>query len=369
MRIGIDARLWDETGVGRYIRNLVWQLEKIDKKNEYVLFIKKGIKKSDLGITNERFRIVETDIHWHTIEEQLLFYKVLDNELLDLVHFPYFSVPILYTRPFVITIHDLIINHFPTGKASTLPLPLYFAKRLAYQFIMKQAAKKASKILTVSEATKSEIIDHLKVPAEKIVVTYEGVDERIAKSSEQKASGRDTYFLYVGNAYPHKNLERLVDAFEKIVQEKPQCKLFLVGKDDYFYNRLHEKISSLQLDNSIIFCKNVRDEELSRLYSSATALIAPSLMEGFGLPGLEAMQHKTLVIASDIPVYKEVYQDAALYFDPLDVSSLRATILRVLEKEETHTEQREKGLKLVKTFSWEKMAQETARIYESSIGV
>lgn len=373
MRIGIDARLWNETGVGRYIRNLVWQLEKIDSKNDYVLFVKPGITGEELKIDSPRFKTIETDIHWHTAEEQLLFYKVLDNELLDVVHFPYFSVPILYNRPFVITVHDLIINHFPTGKASTLPLPMYYLKRLGYKFIMKQAAKRAKKILTVSHATKSEIIDHLKVAGEKIIVTYEGVDECVKTNAKTQKDtspkNKQKYFLYVGNAYPHKNLERLVEAFAKVMKTHPEYKLFFVGKEDYFYKRLEQKIQTLQLTESIKFCKNVNDEELSRLYDGAAGLIAPSLMEGFGLPGLEAMQHNTLVLASDIPVYKEIYKEAAVYFDPLDVDNLHVTILRVLDEKESFKKQLENGLELAGTYSWEKMAKETLNVYESSIGI
>ncbi len=373
MRIGIDARLWNETGVGRYIRNLVWQLQKIDTKNDYILFVKPGNTKQELKIDGPRFKTIETDIHWHTAEEQLLFYKVLDNELLDVVHFPYFSVPILYNRPFVITVHDLIINHFPTGKASTLPLPMYYLKRLGYKFIMKQAAKRAKKIITVSNATKSEIIDHLKVAGEKIIVTYEGVDESVKKTTktqkETSPKNKQKYFLYVGNAYPHKNLERLITAFAKVMKTHPDCKLFFVGKKDYFYKRLEQKVQALQLTESIKFCKNVSDEELSRLYDGAAGLIAPSLMEGFGLPGLEAMQHNTLVLASDIPVYKEIYKEAAVYFDPLDVDNLHVTILRALDEKESFKKQLENGLALAGTYSWEKMAKETLHVYESSTGI
>jgi glycosyltransferase involved in cell wall biosynthesis len=369
MRIGIDVRLWNETGVGRYIRNLVWQLEKIDKKNEYVLFTYSGINRSELNIQSNRFKIVETNIHWHTIEEQTQLPKILEKENLNLVHFPYFSVPILYKKPFVITIHDLIINHYPTGKASTLPLPVYYLKHFGYQFVMKQAAKKAQKILTVSEATKSEIVEHLNVSADKITVTYEGVDKKLTANNGQGTKGKEKYFLYVGNAYPHKNLERLIEVFEKIIKEKPQCKLLLVGKEDYFYTRLKEKVLSKHLEDSIVFCRNVSDEELMRLYAGATALITPSLMEGFGLPGLEAMHHGTLVLASDIPVYKEVYQDAAIYFDPLDVVAMHATILKVLDNGETFTKHIAKGYQLAKNFSWEKMAKETLKVYESSIGI
>src|SRR5690349_17429006 len=114
MRIGIDARLWRETGVGRYIRNLVWQLQKLDKQNDYVLFVQNGFTRDELGFTDSRWKIVPTGIHWHSLSEQKDFPKLLNKENLDLMHFPYFSHPIFYNKPFVITIHDLIVTHFPT---------------------------------------------------------------------------------------------------------------------------------------------------------------------------------------------------------------------------------------------------------------
>ncbi|MGH7203037.1 MAG: glycosyltransferase family 4 protein, partial [Candidatus Levyibacteriota bacterium] len=336
MRIGIDARLWHETGVGRYIRNLVGHLERLDKKNNYVLFVKKGTRDLGLGISNKKFKIIETDIRWHTVDEQLLFHKVLENELLDLVHFPYFSVPILYNKPFIITIHDLIINHFPTGKASTLPLPVYYAKRFAYQYILKQATKKSRKVIAVSEETKREVVKHLKVAPAKVVVTYEGVDDALESRKTDSGHVRMTrymknkYFLYVGNAYPHKNVERLIDAFALVVKEYPDVKLLLVGKSNYFYDRLEEKVGQMGLEKSVLFLGGVSDEELIGLYQDAQALVFPSLMEGFGLPGLEAMQNGCLVLASDIPVFKEIYQDAALYFNPREIASIHATIRQVL---------------------------------------
>jgi len=127
MRIGIDARLWNESGVGRYIRNLVKQLQILDKTNSYVLFVRSEdadrIKNHELKTKDDNWKFVITDIQWHTIEEQLLFPKILNKENLDLVHFPYFSVPIFYNKPYIVTIHDLILHNFPTGKASTMPAP------------------------------------------------------------------------------------------------------------------------------------------------------------------------------------------------------------------------------------------------------
>src|SRR2546422_331574 len=129
MKIGIDARLLGETGVGRYIRNLVEQLQEIDRKNEYVLFVQsKDLQNISSQIEihrKDKWKVVSIDIHWHTLEEQIHLPRVFYKENLDLMHFPYFSLPILYNRPFVVTIHDLINNHYPTGKASTLPFPLY----------------------------------------------------------------------------------------------------------------------------------------------------------------------------------------------------------------------------------------------------
>ena len=377
MRIGIDARLWNETGVGRYIRNLVWQLQELDKQNEYVLFVRQGIRDQGLGTREKNWKIVETDIKWHTIQEQLQFPKILEKENLDIVHFPYFSVPIFYNRPFVITIHDLIINHYPTGKASTLPSPIYYFKLMGYKFVIRRAAQKSQKILTVSQATKDEIVKHLGVSKEKVIVTYEGVERReqgIGNREKKEKTlpftlNASPYFLYVGNAYPHKNLERLIDAFTLIVKDYPDVKLVLVGKKNYFYERLEQRVKAMYMDKHILFTGDITEEELISFYRHANSLILPSLMEGFGLPGLEAMEAGCLVIASDIPAFKEIYQDAAIYFNPLEIESLSATIRKVLTDRKKFQSFIEKGKKRLTNFSWERMAEETVKIYESSVGV
>jgi len=395
MRIGIDARLWSESGVGRYTRNLVGELQKIDKTNEYVLFVlSKDSEEIRFKIQDSRFKIQKANIRWHTIEEQLRFPSILNKEKLDLVHFPYFSVPVFYTKPFVVTIHDLILHHFPTGQASTLPFPLYKLKLLGYKFVIAQAAARAQKIITVSFATKQEIIKKLHVDQSKIVVTYEGIDDKIKNSKSQTPNKSQNtqhkilntkFFLYVGNAYPHKNLERLVEAFalfcypefisgshrNKIPKQvRNDTGLVLVGKEDYFYKRLKEKIQKMGLEESIVFYGNATDEELVGLYKNALALVMPSVMEGFGLPVLEAMANTCLVLAADIPALREICADAAIYFDPFAVTDIAKKMREVCFNDVNYFSKNiNTGVERAKMFSWEKMAKETLAIYESSISV
>lgn len=375
MRIGIDARLWNESGVGRYTRNLIRELQLLDKENDYILFVlQKDSKNIKQQVLSANFQTKEANIKWHTINEQIKLPSILYKENLDVMHFPYFSAPVFYRKPFVITIHDLIINHFDTGEASTWPLPLYKIKRIAYQFIINRVAKNAKKIITVSQSTKSEILDHLKIADKsKIIVTYEGIDENIRQTENQalirlKHSVKPPFLLYVGNAYPHKNLERLITSFIKVLSNNEALKLslVLVGKEDYFYKRLKKSVEDTRFKNSIVFYGEANDEELSALYRSADALILPSLMEGFGLPVVEAMANKCLVLASDIPSLREICNNAAFYFDPYNVKDISEKILFVIsnKKHDSLEEKIKTGFERSKKFSWEKMAKETLRVYQ-----
>lgn len=373
MKIGIDARLWNETGVGRYIRNLVKYLAVLDKKNEYVLFIRPEDHNEVEKNISRNIALRKTTIRWHSLNEQIAFPLLLKKENLDLMHFPYFSSPVLYNKPFVTTIHDLIIHHYPTGKASTLPLPLYKLKHFGYKTVINQTIKKAEKIIVPLKATKKDLIKTLHVPSDKIAVTYEGFDTDIDinEKKEKLQATNQKYFLYVGNAYPHKNLDTLIAAFlhlrNKIVDE--EIYLFLVGKEDFFYKRLERKLQRNHTQSIRVFHK-VSDTLLSDLYSNAQAVIAPSFMEGFGLVPLEAMALSTIVVASDIPSHKEVCDDAAIYFDPTRKEDLEFALTKVLTfNREDKQKYITKGLKRVNHFSWKTMAEETIKIYESCVSV
>lgn len=367
-RIGIDCRLWNETGVGRYIRNLVAQIAEIDKKNTYVLFLRRN-EYDNIPIPGENFEKRLADIHWHTFKEQISLSKILQKEHLDLMHFPYFSVPIFYNRKFIVTIHDLILNHFPTGKASTLPTFLYWVKQIAYRYIVYAALKNAEKILAVSFATAREIEDHYHISKQKIVITQEGVDVNLLYE-KSKISLKTPYFLYVGNAYPHKNLERLLLAFQEFSQHIDQeVYLYLVGKEDFFWKRVKQKVVDLCLSDRVIFLQSIPDASLATYYTHALGIVLPSLMEGFGLPALEAMASNCLVIASKIPAFEEVCKDAAVYFDPLSIQSIAETLKKINDKQINIAEKKKKGLLYASKFSWKKMAKETIVIYESCVSI
>lgn len=370
LRIGIDCRLWNQTGVGRYIQNLVKNLIEIDRENEYVLFVSpQDFDYVKRELQNSKFEIIVTDIHWHSIKEQIEFPKILDSYNFDLVHFPYFSLPIFYKKPFVVTIHDLIINHFPTGKASTLPLPLYYAKRFGYDRVVSHAVKNSRRIIVPLNAVKNDLIKTLRVPENKISVTREGYDKEMSGSAgggqiSNEVKKMKNYFLYVGNAYPHKNLENLIKGFRLFRENSnSDVKLLLVGKDDYFYRKL-KKSFLLKKNNSIIILNSINDDELSHLYKNATAVISASLMEGFGLVPLEAMAHGCLTIVSDIPSFREVCEKNVLYFNPNSIEDIEKKLnyaMKISYKEKNTLVQG--GLKRVKEFSWKLMAEKTLEVY------
>ncbi len=370
MKIGIDARLINETGVGRYIRNLVTFLSLIDKENEYVIFLPKKIYR-EFRVPNERWHKRLLTVHWHTIQEQCVLPFVFAKEHLDLLHIPYFTVPLFYPGKVIATIHDITILHVPTGKATTLPYPMYMLKWLAYRCVLTMGIKKSAAVITVSNTVKKELISHLHVPANKIAVTYEGVDPIFLSNEQEPISLSYQYFLYVGNVYPHKQAEFLVHSYhqyrERMRNKKSNsyAKLVFVGKNDFFYDRLRLLINSLHLTEDVIFFTSITDVKLRNLYHHAQALLFPSQSEGFGLPALEALAQECPVIVSDIPVFHELLDTFATY-----VSHDMAAWSAAMEQVEDEKKHKSKGVKeLLGKYSWNILAKETKEIYEHSTRV
>lgn len=374
MKIGIDCRLWNETGVGRYIRNLVENLILIDKKNDYVLFVRsRDQEEIKFTVHNSKFIIHTTDIKWHTLGEQVLFPRILNEQNLDLVHFPYFSVPVFYNKPYVVTLHDLIVQKFSTGRASTLPYPLYLAKRLGYKAVLKNAVRKSKKIMVPSFAVKQDLMDEYKfLPEGKILVTYEGGFDFNIKNKKLNIKGIEEgkYFVRVGNYYPHKNVEHLLMAFKMLINdfETRNTKLVLVGKKDFFFKRIEKIIKSWDLTENVIFRDNITDDELLALYKNSIATVVPSFMEGFSLTAVEALSAESPVVASDIPVHREVCADTAIYFDPHDINDIKQKLNHAfMLTKESRAGFIEEGKKRAEKFSWDEMAKETLLVYNSVI--
>ncbi len=364
MRIGIDARLIAQTGVGRYIRNLITGLAKLDETNHYVVFLRRDAYE-DFSVPNKHWEKRLAEVPWHSLREQVIMPLLLAQAHLDVVHIPYHNPPVFYGGNLVVTIHDLTILHFTTGRATTKPAPFYWLRRLGYQLVLNLGLRRARRIITVSAATKAEIMEHFPASRDKITVTYEGVDKEIQKlkreAQKEKPLIPDKYFLYVGNAYPHKNLETL---FKALSETSLPVKLILVGKDDFFYRRLQREIIALGLASRVVLFGGANDHELANLYSHAVALISPSFMEGFGLPALEALALNTPVICSDIRIFREILGNIPAYFDPHSVSSLVRQMHTVWQQ---HREMREKLSTSVpswlKRYSWRNLARDTLNIY------
>jgi glycosyltransferase involved in cell wall biosynthesis len=338
----------------------------LDRDNQYIVFLRKDSMES-FTPANARWRSVVADVPWHSVSEQIVMPRRFWAERLDLLHIPYFNVPIFYPGRFVLTIHDLTILHMKTGKATTLPSPLYALRRIGYHAVLRMGLTRASHIFTVSETTKRELSEYVSVDPNRVTVTYEAVDDRILQESTAKRIINNPYFLYVGNAYPHKNLERLVLAMERFLEEGNdsvgKVQLILVGRDDFFYRRLRLFIGNRGLSNRIVLFGHANDRELRSLYTYAVAFIFPSLMEGFGLPALEALACGCPVLASDIDVFHEVLGASCRYFNPKSINEM-ASIIGETFRAYTHGHNNGK-IPLPRVYSWNSLAKRTLAVYRS----
>ena len=377
--IGIDARFYGPVGkgLGRYTQEVVDNLLVIDGENNYVVFLCKenfDVFKTD----NPRVKKVLADVRWYTLAEQILMPYYIWREKITLMHFHHFNIPIFCPTKFVVTIHDLILIKFPSLRATKLSPVLYKIKNSAYRFVLNFAVRKSKKIIAVSEFTKKDILDNFSIDSDKIVVTLEGVSRRlvekdvdsgnIAKVLEEYKIKRP-YLLYVGNAYPHKNLEWLMDVFYKDLGDL-KIDLVLVGKEDYFFKRLKEfKTENEGNDDArkVIFPGYVPDISLQLLFQGALVYVFPSKYEGFGIPPLEAMANNCPVISSNRGSMPEGLGEAALYFDPEDRDSLLSSIKKIVSNDKVREGLIEKGKDQVKKYSWIKCSQLTKKVLENSL--
>ncbi len=387
MRIGVDACCWsNRRGFGRFTRELLEAIVALDKVNEYLFFVDQETAQNN-GLP-ETVKTVVASTRVSPMEAAsaegrrsfrdlwALSHQVFRHNL-DLFFFPavYSYFPILNRTKIVVTIHDVIADHHPE-----LVFP---NKKLKLFWKLKQnlAVRQADLILTVSEYSKQQILEYFNVPEARVRVISEAArpvftilpqDEDMTVTLQRyQLEECPRFLLYVGGISPHKNLKTLVSAYHRLVSEDAfaDVKLVLVGdyQNDSFYSdypALKEHIEHLHMSENVVFTGYIEDQDLARLYNAASALVLPSLEEGFGLPAIEAMACGTPVVASNKGSLPEVLGDAGLFFDPVKPSGISEVLRQVLSDELLRKTMREAGLARAHEFMWDKAAKDAIAIFD-----
>ena len=362
MRIAIDARKLRDFGLGTYIRNILIELSRLDQANDYVVLCRPDDVESG-EVLGRNFRMVPESARTYSIEEQIKIPLALARERVRLVHEPHYVLPPAIGCRSVVTIHDCIHLMFPQ----------YLPSKLAYVYAkasMWGATRKADRILTVSEASKRDILRFFDVKPEKVVVIYNAIDERFLAPADagrmdlvrQRYQLDHPFILYVGNIKPHKNVERLIDAFGRARSACPDdLKLVIIGDELSRYPALRQAVHRHKLDKQVRFLGFQPQETLAAFYRLARAFVFPSLYEGFGLPPLEAMACGTPVVTSNVSSLPEVAGGAALLVDPHDTDAIAEGIKRAVNDEDVRADLIARGLARARQFSW---AQSVAKIHK-----
>jgi glycosyltransferase involved in cell wall biosynthesis len=274
----------------------------------------------------------------------------------SLVHYLDLAKPLFSRKPTILTLHDLC--HLRDPHLFTL------TQRFWRIFIGAHSLRRAARVICVSEFTKNEAREILKIPEDKLRVVHSGIRPMAGlQAKAHHASLKEPYILFVGTLIPRKNVIRLIQAFSCLKKENLKYKLIIAGRKGRVSRAFWNEIQGLDL-HEVIFTGHVSDSQLAGLYKNASALVFPSLYEGFGFPALEAMTYGTPVVVSNVSALPEICGDAAYYVDPLEVEDLAQGIYQVLSDQDLRETLIQKGFERVKLFSWEKTAQETLKIYE-----
>lgn len=372
MRIGLDLRFWRSGtgGLGRYSRNLLKELLKIDKDNHYTAIITpEDEPEFDLHAPNLTKLVVP--IPHYSLAEQTKLPKILKAQNFDLVHFTNFNHPILYRRPFVVTVHDLIMHLYPTGKQNKSLI-----RKLAYRLTMRDC-RRAKRVIVPSQSTRDDLVKLLKFSKAKIVITPEGSEElfRIHTDREKIAVKErldlpKKFLLFVSRWEEYKGLPALLNAHERLARKYPELGLVICGRPDKQNPEIAQLVQQRQLSNPDIVTPGfVSDEDLAAIYSAATVYVHPSWYEGFGIMILEAFASGVPVVTSNTSSLPEVVGDAGLLVDPKNTDELVDAIERILSDEKMANELIQKGLARVKQYSWKEMAKQTLAVYQEALNV
>jgi glycosyltransferase involved in cell wall biosynthesis len=376
VKIAIDIRRMTEFGVGTYIRNVVRTLGRLDHETTYFL-IGSPAKVKEIGPLPPNFQTIpltEPERTWKSFREFRAIVKRLEC---DLVHIPnVFSIPRALPCPYVMTVHDLL-EHLSRARQRT-----GFWGSLHFQ-LTKRVLLGAARIFAVSNFTKLEMEKLFGVPAGRIEVVYNAIDERFLHGHASAADRQliaeryqvtYPFLLYAGRISPHKNVVRMIEAFSALKTELekdrvfPDLKLIIIGDDVSGNPDLRRTVIRSGVQNDVRFLGFVPIEVLRTFYDAAKIFVFPSLYEGFGLPPLEAMAHGTPVVTSNVSSLPEVVGNAAVLVHPENVFEIMRALHRVLLDQPLREKMKERSYRQVTKFSWEKSVRRIMDVYQEVVG-
>lgn len=366
MRIGINTLVAVPGGIGgtqTYLQKLIENLAKIDKENQYFLFVAPW--NEDLfRIKQENFRklicmIPPKPLFLRVLYEQIILPILLRKNRIDIFHATANVLPFLFPHLSVLTIHDYYAFAIPELIPSIL--------RFYWKIVLKISAQRADFIISVSQSEKGGIIKYLNVSKEKIKVIYHGNEQLPLKITSREIECKDhvPYILWVGKIYAHKNLVRLLRAYNKLIKAKHiKHRLVICGMKSWGYPCFIRTVEEFKLQDKVVFKGYVSYDQLKPIYANASLFVFPSLIETFGLPILEAMSCGAPVVTSNCGAMAEIADEAALLVDPYNVEEIAEAMHRILTDKTLRAALIKKGLKRASQFSWEKTARETLEVYK-----
>jgi glycosyltransferase involved in cell wall biosynthesis len=373
MIVAIDTR-WifkELSGIGVYTKEIIKNIIELDTENTYILIfsnseIQACIHK-ELNLDKaDNFKSIIVDFGIFSIQNQLKLNKILVSNDVNVYHSTNYMIPFLprFGRAskikYVVTIHDIIPllfrDHAPKSKKSKL-FPIFKA-------IMSRIVKQADVILTVSNASKSDIENYFHIPENtKVHSLYNACSDMFQPIPFEKKAKMQ--FLYVGRADPYKDIETIINAIGIVVKKGYEdIRLILAGSPDSRYNNTKDLTEKLGISENIRWTGYISNEELVKLYQESVALLHPSLYEGFGLQIIEAMQSGTPVISSDGGSLKEICADAAIVLPTKSPELFAENIQKLIGSKELQKQLITKGINRAKDFSWNKTAQDILSIYK-----
>jgi glycosyltransferase involved in cell wall biosynthesis len=371
--VGIDYTPAYEQGggIGRYVRELVTALSKLDLDTSYRLFVS-GYTDSDLLLFPSNFSYKPTQLTpkwlariWHRANIPLPVEVFVGS--VNLFHATDFVLPpTLLGVKTLLTVHDLSFVRVPDSASPTLKTYL--------DYVVPRSISRSMHVVADSQATKDDIVDLYGVDPNKVTVLLSGVDSRffnridspfLMTTRSKYNLGSVPYIFSVGTVQPRKNYERLIRSLAKLRQSNIDMHLVIAGGKGWLDSPIYQTITETRMDKYVHFIGFADDADLPALYQNATCVAFPSLYEGFGLPILEAMASGIPVLTSNISSLPEVAGDAAIMVDPYNLDEITDGLLRLITDTNLRNELTQKGLLRAKQFTWEKSATQLLSIYKN----